>query len=128
MARTATEQAYLTAAVENASPAGLVIMLFDLLIKDLKSAISAMEKGDIEKRTTNLKHGFLVLEQLQTFVDSENGGEAATNFLNFYSSIQSKMVQAQFEQNDDTLQRQIELLQDVRQAWQQVAAPEPAAS
>ncbi|MGH9500020.1 MAG: flagellar export chaperone FliS [Terriglobales bacterium] len=125
MARTPTERAYLTAAVENASAAGLVMILFDLLINDLKNAIAAMDSGDIEKRATELKHGFLVLQQLQESVDMENGGEAATNFSNFYSAIRNKMMEAQWEKSSQILQRQIELLLDVRQAWQQVSTPKP---
>lgn len=125
MTRTPTERAYLTAAVQNASAAGLVMILFDLLINDLKNAIAAMESGDIEKRTAELKHGFLVLQQLQDSVDMENGGDAASNFSNFYSAIRCKMMEAQLQKSPEILRRQIELLLDVRQAWQQVSTPSP---
>lgn len=128
MKRTPTERAYLTAAVENASAAGLVVILFDLLVNDLKNAIAAMESGDIEKRTAELKHGFLVLQQLQESVDMENGGDAAKNFSGFYSAIQCKMLEAQLQKSPEILRRQIELLLDVRQAWQQVSAPPVTAS
>jgi flagellar protein FliS len=126
MARTPTERAYLTAAVQNASAAGLVMILFDLLINDLKNAIAALESGDIEKRTAELKHGFLVLQQLQGSVDMENGGDAAIHFSNFYSAIRCKMMEAQIQKSPEILRRQIELLLDVRQAWQQVSTPSPA--
>lgn len=126
MKRTATERAYMTAAVENASAAGLVVILFDLLINDLKNAIVAMESGDIEKRTAELKHGFLVLQQLQESVDMENGGEAAVHFSSFYSAIRCRMLEAQLKQSSEILSRQIELLLEVRQAWQQVSTPSPA--
>ena len=115
----------MTAAVENASAAGLVMILFDLLVNDLKNAIAAMEAQDIEKRTAELKHGFLVLQQLQGSVDMENGGEAAKHFCGFYSAIRCKMLEAQIKKSPDILRRQIELLMDVRQAWQQVSTPKP---
>jgi flagellar protein FliS len=123
MKRTTTEKAYLTAAVENASAAGLVIILIDLLVADLNNAITAMEAQDIEKRTEELKHGFLVLQQLQGSVDMENGGDPAKHFSSFYSSIQCKMLEAQIKKSPEILRRQIELLLDVRQAWQQVSTP-----
>ncbi|MFZ0284221.1 MAG: flagellar export chaperone FliS [Terriglobales bacterium] len=123
MKRSPTERAYMTAALENASAAGLVIILFDLLVTDLKNAIAAMESRDIEKRTAELKHGFLVLQQLQGFVDMENGGDAAKHFSAFYSVIRCKMLEAQWKKSPEILQRQIELLLDVRQAWQQVSTP-----
>jgi flagellar protein FliS len=128
MKRSSTERAYMTAAVESASAAGLVMILFDLLVNDLKSAITAMEARDIEKRTAELKHGFLVLQQLQESVDMENGGDAAKHFSAFYSAIQCKMLEAQLQKSPDILQRQIELLLDVRQAWQTVSTPTPVST
>jgi len=123
MKRTSTEKAYIAAAVENASSAELVMILIDLLVSDLKNAIAAMEVNDIEKRTEILKHGFLVLQQLQASVDMENGGEAAVNFTNFYSAVRCQMLEAQIKKSTEILKRQIELLLDVRQAWQQVTTP-----
>jgi flagellar protein FliS len=118
----------MTAAVENASAAGLVMILFDLLVNDLKNAIAAMEATDIEKLAAELKHGFLVLQQLQGSVDMENGGDAAKHFCAFYSAIRCKMLEAQIKKSPEILKQQIELLMDVRQAWQQVSTPAPAAS
>lgn len=118
----------MTAAVQNASAAGLVIILFDLLINDLKNAIAAMQSGDIEKRSAELKHGFLVLQQLQESVDMENGGKAAAHFSSFYSAIRCQMLEAHLKISPDMLRRQIELLLEVRQAWQEVSTPKPAAA
>jgi len=120
MKRTPTELAYLRATAQNASPVGLVIILIDQLILDLKRAIAAMEKGDIETRCAELKHGYLVLAQLQGSLDKEKGGEAAENFSRFYSSVRASMMQANIKARPDMLVRQIGLLLDVRQAWQQV--------
>ena len=118
----------MTAAVENASAAGLVIILFDLLVNDMKNAIAAMAAEDIEKRTAELKHGFLVLQQLQESVDMDNGGDAAKHFSDFYSAIRCKMLEAQLKKSPEILARQIELLLDVRQAWQQVLTPTPVSA
>lgn len=118
----------MTAAVENASAAGLVVILFDLLINDLKNAIAAIDSGDIEKRSAELKHGFLVLQQLQESVDMENGGTAATHFSNFYSAIRCQMLEAHLKISPEILKHQIELLLEVRQAWQQVSTPVPVSA
>jgi len=118
----------MTAAVENASAAGLVIILFDLLVNDMKNAIAAMAAEDIEKRTAELKHGFLVLQQLQESVDMDNGGDAAKHFSDFYSAIRCKMLEAQLKKSPEILARQIELVLDVRQAWQQVLTPTPVSA
>jgi flagellar secretion chaperone FliS len=119
MKRTETEVTYLRAAVQNASPAGLVIILFDMLIGDLERVIAAIAARDVEKRSAELKHAFLVLQQLQGSLDMENGGEAAKNFSRFYASIRSKLLEAHLKISREIVRRQIELLLDVRQAWQQ---------
>jgi len=126
MKRTSTERAYMAAAVENASPAGLVVILMDLLVSDLKQAIAAMQNQDIEKRSAELKHGFMVLQQLQECLDMEKGGDAAKHLSLFYSVIRSRMLEAQLQKDARILERQIELLLQVRQAWQQVDTKRPA--
>jgi len=123
MKRTPTELAYLRAAVQNASPVGLVIILFDQLINDLKGAIAAIEKRDVETRSAELKHGFLVLAQLQGSLDVENGGQAAVHFSRFYSAVRAAMMEAHLKVSAEILVRQIGLLLDVRQTWQQVDQP-----
>jgi|SRR5581483_6246592 len=122
MKRTPTELAYVAAAVQNASPAGLVIILFDQLIKDLQGAIAAMQKGDVEERAAELKHGFLVLQQLQESLNMEAGGDAAHHFSSFYSAVRNSMLQAHLNISPEILQRQIQLLFEVRQAWETVDA------
>src|SRR5581483_974172 len=94
MKRTPTELAYVAAAVQNASPAGLVVILFDQLTKDLQGAIAAIQKNDVEERASELKHGFLVLQQLQESLNMEAGGDAAQHFSSFYSSVRASMLQA----------------------------------
>jgi flagellar protein FliS len=123
MRKSATELTYLRAAAQNASPIGLVIVLYDLLVRDLKQAISAFASGDIERRTAEIKHSFLVLQQLEGSLDMENGGDAAKHLSAFYSTVRCKILEAQIKADPDILRRQIELVLDVRQAWQQVDKP-----
>ena len=113
----------MTAAVQNARPAGLVIILFDMLVNDIRGAIAAIHAGNIEQRSAELKHGFLVLQQLEGSLDMENGGEAARNFAGFYSAVRAGLFDAHMKASKEILERQIELLLDVRQAWQQVENP-----
>jgi flagellar protein FliS len=118
MKRTPTELAYVKAAVENASPAGLVVILFDQLIKDLQGAIAAMQKNNIEVRTAELNHGFLVLEQLEGSLNMESGGDAAKHLSRFYATVRAGMLNAHVQVSPGILQRQIELLFEIRQAWE----------
>ncbi len=119
--------------MRNASPIELVIILYDVLARDLHEAIAAMESGKIEGRSAKLKHGFLALQQLEGSLNMDEGGELATQMSRFYSMLRSQMLKAQLQQDAGILRELIELLFTVREAWAELnsrlaAAPEvPAA-
>lgn len=115
-----TDLSYRRAAVENASPVGLVIILYDLLINDLRQAIEAIAKKDVEARSKAVKHAFLVLQQLEGSLDRENGGEAADNLSKFYAVMRARIFEAHQKVISEILDEQVRLLLDVRQTWEKV--------
>ena len=123
MKKSQTELTYLRAAAQSATPAGLVIILYDLLVHDLEQAIAAFADRDIERRTAEIKHSFLVLQQLEGSLDMQNGGDSAKHLASFYSALRCKILEAQVKASPEILRQQIELVFDVRQAWQQVDKP-----
>ena len=112
--------AYRRAATQQASVVGLVIALYDTLTGDLRKAIAAMERRDIEARVNYLKHGFAVLLQLESLVDAERGGQTAVNLLRFYTYLREQMLRAQFTQDPSVLSRLCTYVLNVREAWQTV--------
>ena len=133
-----TQVAYQEAAVRNANAIELVIMLYDILARDLHGAIEAMEAGNIEARSTKLKHGFLALQQLEGTLPIDEGGDLAAGMSRFYSMLRSQMMKAQIQQDPAILRELIQLLFSVREAWvelnnrqaatRQVATAEASAS
>jgi flagellar protein FliS len=123
MKKTQTELAYLRAAAQSATATGLVILLYDLLISDLERAAAAIADGDIEKRSAEIRHAFLILQQLEGSLDKENGGQAAIHFSRFYSVLRCRILEAQIKASREILQEQIRLIFEVRKAWQQVDTP-----
>lgn len=121
-----TELSYRRAAVQNASSVGLIIILYDLLIDDLRQAISAIEKRDIEARSKAIKHGFLVLQQLEGSLDKENGAEAAKYLAKFYAAMRCRIFEAHTKASPEILNEQVLRLLDLRQAWQQLDPSNPA--
>jgi flagellar secretion chaperone FliS len=124
--------AYQEAAVRNASAIDLVVMLYDILASDLHGAIEAIEADNIELRSAKVKHGFLVLQQLEGTLKMEEG-ELATNMSRFYSMLRSQMITAQIQQDAAVLREVIQLLFTVREAWVELSnrlttSSEPAAA
>ena len=123
-----TEISYRRAAVQNASSAGLIIILYDLLIEDLRQAISAIEKRDIEARSKAIKHCFLVLQQLEGSLDKENGAEAAEYLAKFYAIMRCRILEAHMKASPEILNQQVLRLLDLRQIWQQLDPSNPASA
>jgi len=109
-------------AVHSADSLTLVLQMYDMLIADLRHAIEALRVGSIEQRTNHIKHALSVLEQLSLSIDFKNGGETATSLDAFYSIVRAKVLQAQFQQSRELLEKQIELVESVRDAWREVSA------
>ena len=119
---------YRNSAIVGASPIGLMIALFDRLAADLRRAAEAIRKGDIETRCAEINHGFLVLGQLESWLDRENGGESARQLATFYAHLRGKMMQASLSQSASLLEQQIEALIHIRSSWQilEAAPAQPA--
>ena len=128
MRRNQTELSYRRAAVQNASAVGLVIIMYDMLIEDVHEVIEALKQGDIEKRANELKHAFLILGHMEGVLDMEKGGMAAENLAKFYSVLRANLLDAHIKSSVEKFQRQIELMLEVRQAWEQVNKPDAAAT
>ncbi len=123
MTKSKNELTYLRNAVQNATAVGLVVILYDILIADLKGAIAAIAQNNIDERSKQIKHAFLVIEQLEQSLDRENGGEAATNLSRFYSALRSNIMSAHVKVSSELLEHQIRLIFQVRGAWVQVDKP-----
>ncbi|SRR5260370_10824469 len=111
---------YREAAVRGATPVQLVIFLYEQAIEDLRRAVVALEKGNIEARTRGINHALAVIAQLQGSLDLERGGDVAKNLHAFYNAMRATLCEAQLKQSARILEQQIEQLVLVREAWLEV--------
>jgi flagellar secretion chaperone FliS len=123
---------YRETAARGATPVKLVGLLFEQALDDLRLALAALEKGDIEARTRGINHAIVVIGQLQASLNLEQGGTVARNLERFYQLVRKGLMAAQFQQSARGLQEQITLLLMVREAWLEVervpAMPDLAAA
>ena len=119
---------YREAAVEGASPVRLVILLYEQAFEDLRRALAANRRGDIEERTRFINHAILVIGYLQASLDKEQGGRVAVNLERFYTTVRLGLVDAQFRQSAAALEEQIAMLMQVHEAWCEVERANAGAS
>jgi len=108
---------YREASVAGASPVRLVILLYEQAIEDLRRALAAHARSDIEGRTGELNHAILVIGHLQATLDHEKGGKVAENLMRFYEQVRGKLVEAQCQQSAAGIEQQLAHLMEVRHAW-----------
>ena len=111
---------YREAAVAGASPVRLVILLYEQGMEDLRRAIVAHTRGDIEGRTREINHAVLVLGHLEVTLDPEQGGRVAANLALFYQHLRADLVQAQCQQSIAAIEQCISQLGQVHEAWCEV--------
>lgn len=111
---------YRETAVAGASPARLVSLLYEQAIEDLRRAIDAQTRNDIETRTRHINHAMLVIGHLEATLDKDQGGKVAENLQRFYQQLRSALVEAQFKQSIPLLERQLSFLTQIREAWAEV--------
>jgi flagellar protein FliS len=111
---------YRRAATQQASVVGLVIALHDTLMGDLRRAADAIDKGDIQGRCDQLVHAFKVLQQLEAMLDMDKGGTTAMQVKRFYGHIRGQLLLAQFKLSSAILHKQIQIVLEVREAWQKL--------
>ncbi len=128
MGRNDFELAYRQSTVAGASPMGVMIALYDRLSRDFRNAAAAIRANDIEKRCTALNHASVILGHLENWIDHQNGGELASNLATFYSYLRSRILEASVQQSAALLDAQIQLISQVRSAWQEKDAMDPRAS
>jgi flagellar protein FliS len=124
--------AYRTTDAITADPLGLVVLLYDILLKDIREAIEALDARDVERRAAAIRHSMLVLQQLQGTLDMERGGVVAENLDRFYNFTRAKLLEAQIKMSKEMFEQQVTFVASIREAWkevrgQQLAAEESAA-
>ena len=117
---------YREAAVPGASAVRLVILLYEQAIEDLRRALAAQGKGDIEGRTREINHAILVIGHLHASLDKDQGGQVAVNLERFYDQVREGLVSAQFQQSGELLDQQISHLMLVHEAWCEVERADTA--
>jgi flagellar secretion chaperone FliS len=111
---------YLESAVRGASTVRLVILLYEQAIEDLRLALAAHARGDIEGRTHQINHALVVIAHLQGTLDKKQGGSVAANLDRFYNQLRCGLVEAHCRQSGAALEQQISHLMLLRDAWTRV--------
>jgi len=120
MSNNSPASTYQQLAARGASPVGLVVSLYDTILRDFRRAQAALVAGNVEQRVFELNHALTVIAHLQSVLNHERGGEAAKTFDRFYEIARAMILDASVRCSRESLQKLIATFTSVRQAWHQI--------
>jgi flagellar secretion chaperone FliS len=113
-------RAYRESAVRGASPVGLIVILYEEVIRSMRKAQRALASGDIEERTRSLSHALAVVGHLQAVLDFEKGGQVARDLSTFYGMMRSSILDANVRADSQIMESVVTEFSKIKQAWQSV--------
>ncbi len=108
-------------ALEGASAVDLVVALYDGMIRFLTAAADAADRGDVTGRRAAVKRAMDIIIHLQARLRMDVGGRPAEALSEFYASIFAQILQASLSASREKFESAIAGIQNVRDAWRQVA-------
>ena len=112
---------YLQDSINTASPAKLLLMLYDRLVVDLIHGEEAVRAGDRARANDKLTHAQEIVMELRVSLDVE-AWSGAPGLANLYGFLLTELIGANIARDPDrvaTCRGQIESLRD---AWREAAA------
>ena len=124
-------QAYRTASVETASPAKIVLMLFDGAVGYLNRALSGFEQPELTVRNETISNNLVktqrILNELRASLNLEAGGELARTLHRLYDYMDDQLRQANFKKDRAPILLTQELIGKLRTGWAEMMQTQPAA-
>ena len=120
MAQYGSSAAYVQASVETASPARLLVMLYDRLVLDCRRALVAQQDGDHQAAHGHLLHAQDIVAELQGSLRPElwDGAEGLSSL---YSHLLVQFVQANVRRDMALTTHCLDLVVGLADAWRQAA-------
>jgi flagellar protein FliS len=112
---------YRQSQVETASPAQLVVMLYDGAIRFLTVAREKMVSGEIEIRHANLIKAQNIVAELLSSLNHREGGEIAENLQRVYTYMHAQLVEANLNDKPEPIDNVLALMSDLRESWAALA-------
>jgi flagellar protein FliS len=111
---------YLADSISTASPARLLVMLYDRLVLDVVGGEEAIRAGDRATASDRLMHAQDIISELLTTLDV-TAWEGADGLAALYRFLLQQLVQANIKQDAAIAGSCRELIEPLRDAWREAA-------
>lgn len=112
---------YLAEVVATASPARLVVMLYDRLLLDIVQGRDALRQGQRLEADKHLRHAQDIVFELRSSLHVDQW-EGAPRLAGIYSWLLKELIQANVDRDADKAEECRKLVEPLREAWHGAAA------
>jgi flagellar protein FliS len=110
--------------INTANQGKLIVMLYDGAIKFINIAIENMDPKTYDVVNTNIIKAQDIITELLLSLNMNDGGEIAQNLFNLYMYFKKSLLEANMNKDAEALKRVLDMLKDLRNAWDQISASE----
>ncbi len=114
--------AYRETNIKTASQGKLVLMLYTEAVRQMETAVSALEsaKPQIDQINNALIKAQDIITELMVSLDFDRGGEIAKNLYSLYIFFNRELMLANVKKDAEPVKSIIIMMKDLKDAWQQV--------
>jgi flagellar protein FliS len=99
----------------------LIVLIYDKIIKHLKSASQAINDNKLEEKLLNIDKALKIIELgLLQYLDM-SAGDIAKNLKDFYLCSMNVLIKANLDNNSQDLEKIADNFNNLKSAWEQIA-------
>lgn len=112
--------AYQEASVTTESKGRLIVMLYDGAIKFMRLAIRDIEAQNHEAKGRYINRAQDIINELNTVLDMEAGGEIAENLRKLYLFMSRRLSEANVKRDPQMIREVITLMEELNRGWRAI--------
>ncbi len=116
-----SQQAYRENIVLAATPAQLIVMLYDGARRFLRQASTAMQDKEVERAHNALRRAELIIAHLDGVLDHDQNARLAQELHEIYQFCLRHLSRARFDQDAGRLDEVGNVLGELRESWAEAA-------
>ena len=117
---TSARAAYMDASVATASPARLLVMLYERLVLDCHRALDAQRAGDHQEAHRQLLHAQDIVLELRSSLKTD-AWEGGPGLASLYDYLHTRLINANVKRDVTITEHCLGLVQDLAQTWREAA-------
>jgi flagellar secretion chaperone FliS len=113
-------QVYQENAVVTQTRGRLVVLLYEGAVKFLRLAVRELEAGDFQAKGEHINKTLAILNELDSCLDMESGGQVAQNLRKLYQFMIRHLSEANVRRDTRRILEVIKCLEELNDGWKAI--------